>query len=89
MPYNATLRQGMKLSAREVECLVSRLTHCNKEVADDLGISLTTVKNHFSNIYIKLGVDNIVQAYVVLGWLSGPRSHPQIPTEYLLGYALT
>ena len=46
-----------KLSAREMEvvrCVAMGLR--NKEVADKLGVSEATVKNHLTSIYTKLGV---------------------------------
>ena len=47
----------MKLSGREMEvvrCVAMGLR--NKEVADKLGVSEATVKNHLTSIYTKLGV---------------------------------
>ena len=39
------------------------------EVATDLGIAEATVKNHLQHVYQVLGVDSLVGAYYVLGWL--------------------
>ena len=53
------------LSDREIEVLrliAEGLT--NREIADRLFISLTTVKTHTSNIYSKLGVNSRTQALV-------------------------
>ncbi len=47
----------MRLSAREMEvvrCVAMGLR--NKEVADKLGVSEATIKNHLTSIYTKLGV---------------------------------
>ncbi len=47
----------MKLSGREMEvvrCVAMGLR--NKEVADKLGVSEATIKNHLTSIYTKLGV---------------------------------
>ncbi len=49
--------RDMKLSGREMEvvrCVAMGLR--NKEVADKLGVSEATVKNHLTSIYTKLGV---------------------------------
>ncbi len=49
--------RDMKLSGREMEvvrCVAMGLR--NKEVADKLGVSEATIKNHLTSIYTKLGV---------------------------------
>lgn len=43
-----------------------------KEVADELGLSIQTVKNHMANVLHKLGVESSVEAYSILGWLQVP-----------------
>jgi DNA-binding NarL/FixJ family response regulator len=56
---------GAPLSTRELEVL--RLLaegHSNHEIADDLVISLGTVRTHISSILMKLHVENRVQAAV-------------------------
>jgi len=51
------------LSKREAEILAQiNLGKSNQEIADELFISLSTVKSHVSNIYSKLDVKNRVQA---------------------------
>jgi LuxR family maltose regulon positive regulatory protein len=51
------------LSGREVEVLKLIDTGCsNQEIADELVISIATVKRHISNIYAKLGVQSRTQA---------------------------
>jgi two-component system, NarL family, response regulator len=54
------------LSAREVEVL-TRVARgkSNKEIATDLGIAQSTVKNHVNNILIKLGVSDRAHAVAV------------------------
>ncbi len=54
-----------QLSARELDVLrlIARGME-NAEIADDLGISPRTVKNHVSNILTKLGLPSRVQAAV-------------------------
>ena len=47
------------LSAREIEILQALKTGAsNRQIADQLFISLATVKTHLIHIYEKLGVDN-------------------------------
>ena len=39
------------------------------EVADRLNISMSTVRNTLYNVYLKLGVHSLIEAYYVLGWI--------------------
>jgi LuxR family transcriptional regulator, maltose regulon positive regulatory protein len=51
------------LTAREVEVLKLIKAGCsNQDIADQLVISIPTVKRHISNIYTKLGVESRTQA---------------------------
>jgi LuxR family transcriptional regulator, maltose regulon positive regulatory protein len=51
------------LSRREMEVLQQiEAGHSNQEIAEQLFISIATVKRHISNIYYKLGVQNRTQA---------------------------
>jgi LuxR family transcriptional regulator, maltose regulon positive regulatory protein len=51
------------LSQRELEVMHAIAAGLkNREIADRLFISLSTVKTHINNIYGKLGVTNRVQA---------------------------
>jgi DNA-binding CsgD family transcriptional regulator len=53
------VRQQFRLSRRENDILRRVLDgRKNIEIAEDLEISEQTVKDHLSNIYIKIGVDN-------------------------------
>jgi len=46
-----------KISAREKEVIINLLNgKCNKEIADEMGISINTVKSYLNNIYGKFGV---------------------------------
>lgn len=52
------------LTARQVE-IIDRLTipgATQQSVADDLGISIQTVKNHLTLAYARLGVRSVAQA---------------------------
>jgi DNA-binding CsgD family transcriptional regulator len=54
-----SIRREFKLTRRETDVvrrLISGLR--NTDIADDLEISEQTVKDHLSNIYMKLGVEN-------------------------------
>lgn len=65
LELRATPAVAVSLSPREVEVL--RLVaqgKGNSEIAQELFISLYTVKNHISNILEKLGVENRIQAAV-------------------------
>ena len=53
------------LTAREQSVLELMATgRNNTQIADDLSISLSTVKRHVSNVFAKLGVENRTQAAV-------------------------
>ena len=53
------------LTSREVE-IMERLSkgYLYKEIADELGISFNTVKNHLQHIYPKLGIGNRSEASI-------------------------
>ena len=51
----------------------------NKEIAQKLGISLATVRNHIHNILEKLGVHSKLEAVSLAfrqGWVAGPDGEP-------------
>ncbi len=64
------------LSKRELEVLhLLSLGHSNQEIADQLFVSITTIKTHTSNIYQKLDVKRRTQAVqkgLDLGLISPP-----------------
>ncbi|MBO9371994.1 MAG: response regulator transcription factor [Chloroflexus sp.] len=65
------------LSEREIEVL-ERIAagHSNKEIADELGISTQTVKNHISSILRKLSLNDRTQAVILAlrrGWIETPQ----------------
>lgn len=76
------------LSDREIEVL-ERIASggSNKEIADTLGISTQTVKNHISSILRKLSLNDRTQAVLYAlrrGWIETPdaiRSSPPTPPD--------
>lgn len=66
-PENAAVNEAelkkLNLTAREYEVL-GLLTkgHSNAEIADKLFLSLSTVKTHVSNLFVKMDVKNRTQA---------------------------
>jgi DNA-binding NarL/FixJ family response regulator len=67
-----------KLSDREIEVL-ERIASggSNKEIADTLGISTQTVKNHISSILRKLSLNDRTQAVLYAlrrGWIEAPSN---------------
>jgi LuxR family transcriptional regulator, maltose regulon positive regulatory protein len=57
---------SVPLTVREVEVLKLIETGCsNQDIADQLVISMPTVKRHISNIYAKLGVESRTQAVAI------------------------
>nr|WP_241195769.1 helix-turn-helix transcriptional regulator [Streptomyces sp. SID10362] len=65
-----------KLSSRERE-IVRLLADgvSNPDMAETLGISTHTVKDHIRGVYTKLGVDNRVQASRIV-WQAQVRAQP-------------
>ena len=61
---NKETNQGEKvLTSRETE-IIKQIANgkTNKEISLDLSLSTSTVKNHISNIFIKLKISNRAQA---------------------------
>lgn len=64
---------GRPLTPREWEVLAALANATgNQATADELGISLQTVKNIAHAAYTKLGVTSLIQACRLLGWLRVP-----------------
>ena len=61
-------RDYLNLSCREWEVL-DQLSHgaCNQALANSLGVTISTVEKHLTNIYKKLGVTSRTEA--VRWWL--------------------
>jgi two-component system, NarL family, nitrate/nitrite response regulator NarL len=71
----ACISPGPELSRREREVLTLVTDGCdNAEIAGRLYVSVSTVKNHVSRLFEKLGVENRVQAatFAIREGLSGP-----------------
>lgn len=78
-----------KLSDREIEVL-ERIAGggSNKDIADSLGISTQTVKNHISSILRKLSLNDRTQAVIMAlrrGWIGTPDMLPGIAPDADLG----
>ncbi len=71
------------LSEREIEVLEKIAAgQSNKEIADALGISTQTVKNHISSILRKLSLNDRTQAVIYAlrrGWIETPSSSAMPP----------
>lgn len=91
----AQAHQRHTLTARERAILrLAAEGHSNPEIAETLGIANGTVRNHISNIYSKLGVDNreaAIRAAQSLRELPQPgasvRHELRTPLHTLLGLA--
>jgi DNA-binding NarL/FixJ family response regulator len=59
-------------TARELEVLAACLRLGQKGAAQELGISLGTIRAHSNSLYHKLGVQTREQAAIALGWLTVP-----------------
>jgi DNA-binding NarL/FixJ family response regulator len=69
------------LTRRELEVLILMTQGLsNEEVAERLALSEGTIKNHVSNIYIKLGVHSRAEA-VAWAWRHGLGGSPTEPPE--------
>lgn len=44
------------------------------EVASDLGVSVDTVHKNVTATYRKLGAANLIEAFVLMGWLNAHKS---------------
>jgi DNA-binding NarL/FixJ family response regulator len=71
------------LSEREIEVLEKIAAgSANKEIADTLGISTQTVKNHISSILRKLSLNDRTQAVIYAlrrGWIDTPAPNVPLP----------
>lgn len=84
-PAAITVRRGSKdkaLSPREKIAIstYARLGY-QQLVAQEMNISVQTVKNHLSQVYLKLGVNNALEAMTVIGWLQFPTQRVQATAD--------
>jgi len=71
---SSSARPGTSLTPRERETLLLYAKGLvQKEVAQAMGRSLQTVKNYMANAYARLEVENAIEAFLVLGWLTAPE----------------
>lgn len=74
-----------KLSVREMEVLkLAARGMSNKEIADELFLSVRTVKAHLGSVFSKMGVASRTEAIVTgvrEGWLSIENQHPEPDDE--------
>jgi LuxR family maltose regulon positive regulatory protein len=71
---------GERLTARELDVLrmlPSRLTQ--SEIAEELGVSVNTVKYHVKVVYRKLGVASRSEAATAAARMARARPHAQVP----------
>lgn len=68
------------LTTRESEVMAGMVAgRLNKQIAEDLGISMKTVEQHRSRVMEKLQVDSLaelVRLVVSIGWSAEPKSGP-------------
>lgn len=74
-PEDVQLLDSLSTREMEVAQLISRGT-TNAEIAEKLGISLTTVKSHVSKIQSRLGLRNRVEIAALL-WRTGSVEDPR------------
>lgn len=74
-PEDVQLLNSLSTREMEVAQLISRGT-TNAEIAEKLGISLTTVKSHVSKIQSRLGLRNRVEIAALL-WRTGSVEDPR------------
>ncbi len=78
----ARVAEAYKISNRESEILQSILAgRSNDQIAEALFISPSTVRNHISNIYQKLGIRNRIQLLNLLKRHAAPAARPDKPTS--------
>ena len=78
------------LSSREAEvvrCVVEGLT--NREIADRLGLSQHTIKNHLFRIFDKLGVSNRIELLFATLNQNSAAAHPGYPDVLAAGSGAT
>jgi DNA-binding CsgD family transcriptional regulator len=54
-----------------------------KAVAGELNISVQTVRNHMSQLYVRLGVGGAMEALSKLGWVRSPLKTGTVPCGWL------
>jgi hypothetical protein len=54
-----------------------------KLVAQELGISYQTVKNHLTHLYVRLGVNGAIEALNKMGWIAAPTTTRVVPCGHL------
>ena len=86
------LRRGLQITRRQQDVLIRIMAGmCSKEIARDLDLSVSTVKNHLASLYGRLGVNNRTGAAAVGTRIKGteqPHGFGEQPTQRSKNYAV-
>ena len=69
------MKRKVDVTDQQLRCLALSLLYDAETVANTMGISRQTLKNHLSLLYARLRVKSKSQAAVRLGWLDIPGKY--------------